>query len=1156
MRRPFGAPLLFLNPFFIIKLIMLRGLKQFNLPELEEKVLKLWRDRSIFEQTIKNREGKNPFRFYEGPPTANGRPGIHHILARAFKDAIPRYKTMRGFYVERKGGWDTHGLPVELEVEKKLGLKSKRDIEKFGIAEFNKKCRESVWEYKSEWERFTERIGFWLDLKNPYITYENSYIESLWWIISEINKKKLLYKGHKVVPWCPRCGTALSSHELAQGYDTVEDNSVYVKFKLKKGQRIGKDFVADGKTYVLSWTTTPWTLPGNVALAIGEKIEYLVVEQESERFIVASERAAALGFSGDKILKSKDLVGLEYEPLFNVKKLKSKKSYRVYPADFVTTTDGTGIVHTAVMYGEDDYALGAKVGLPKHHTVDEQGKFTADVPALSGLFVRSKEAEEKILAYLASRNLQLKSELYRHEYPFCWRCKTPLIYYARESWFVAMSRLRDRLVEANKNINWVPGHIKEGRFGEWLRDVKDWNFSRERYWGTPLPIWTDDSGKEKLFVKSIAEFDKYAPKSNAFYLIRHGEASHNVKGLLNSERGKSGPRLTERGVAAIEKAAKSLKAKKIKVIYSSPVFRTEQTARIIAKVVKAKVVIDDRLAETNFGAYSGKPISSYLTEFAKPEERFTKKIERAETMSDVRLRVAAFLKEIEKKHDGENILVVGHGDSLWALEMVINGLSDRAAIAIPDLDYAEVRKIESRNIPRNEFGELDLHRPYIDEIVLKSPKSKKPLRRVKELADVWFDSGAMPFAEWHYPFENKGKIEKGEHFPADYISEAIDQTRGWFYTLLAVSTLLGKGAPYENVICLGHILDKSGQKMSKSRGNVVDPWAMAEKYGVDALRWHFYTMNDPGEYKRFDEADVAKVSRRLFAIVYNSFVFYETTRHAETEPPKKSLDDWMKSRTAMLVKKVTSAFESYAPIDAGREIEAFVDDLSRWYIRRSRRNFSAAVLRETLLALAKVMAPLAPFFSDALYQSLEGGKISVHLEDWPVSEQASEELLEKMAAVRNVASIALAEREKAGVKVRQPLRQLRVKSDKLKGESELLDILKDEVNVREVVFDAKLKNDIELDLTITPELHDEGVFRDMVRLIQGLRRDAGLKRADEIIFTVTGSIQLVHIAEKNFRELRKIANVREIESAPREKNHAELETPLDGTLVTLGIRKA
>src|SRR3989338_4762755 len=805
-----------------------------NIADIEKQILKFWKESNAFKRSVERRsktrtstngQHKGSFVFYEGPPTANGKPGIHHVEARSFKDIICRYKTMQGFRVERRGGWDTHGLPVELEIEKALGINNKKEIEQYGVAKFNKKCKESVWRYKKEWENLTERMGFWIDMESPYITYDPLYMETLWWIIKQIYEMGLLYEGHKVIPRCPRCGTGLSSHEVAQGYQTITENSVIVKFPVINDQLSIRQ-EKKSQIFFLAWTTTPWTLPGNVALAVGENIEYAVVEQNGEYYILAKELVERVFEPKTYNLKPKtykgsDLVGVEYKPLFDIKELKSDNSYKVYSADFVTTEEGTGIVHTAVMYGEDDYQLGEKVGLPKHHTVDEEGKFTADLKAvgLAGKKVKDKETEQAIVQYLKEKNLMLREEVYEHDYPFCWRCGTALLYYARNSWFIKMSSLRRQLLKNNEGINWVPDYIKEGRFGEWLREVKDWAISRERYWGTPLPFWRCSKCGEYEVVGSLGELRK----SSNFSVFASG-----------------------------------------------------------AKQSKKQI------AARPSGARNDEP--------------------------------------------------------------------------------------------------TDLNRPYVDEIVLKCKKCGGDSRRGPEVLDVWFDSGAMPFAQ------GTGQ------FPADFISEAIDQTRGWFYTLLAVSTLLGKKTPYKNVICLGHVLDAKGEKMSKSKGNIVNPWQAGDKYGFDAIRWYFYSINQPGDPKRFAEVDLQTIVRGRQLILWNIYSYFVTYANANNWSAAKKmdkggkkhiLDEWLLARLQELTNLVTESLTNYDLFRSSRSVEVFIEDFSKCYIRRSRGRSDDSFFETThhvLAELCKLLAPFMPFLSDNIYQGL-GEKGSVHLSEWPKSKK-------------------------------------------------------------------------------------------------------------------------------------------------------------------------
>jgi isoleucyl-tRNA synthetase len=1181
-----------------------------SLPELEEKVLKFWQDNKIFEKSIEQRRRAKPFVFYEGPPTANGRPGIHHVLARSFKDIVLRYRAMRGFFTPRRGGWDTHGLPVELQAEKQLGLSSKRDIERYGIAEFNKKCRESVWEYKDEWEKLTRRIGFWLDLDDPYITYENEYIETLWHIIKQFSLKKLLYKGHKVVPWCTRCGTSLSSHELGQpgAYKTVKDTSVFVKFRLtpQSAKRLGQIVPTLRDTqlpvYVLSWTTTPWTLPGNVALAVGEGIDYALVRYKGERFIVAKSLVAKVFGEGVEIegnFKGGRLIDLEYEPLFDIPKLKNRESHKVYGAGFVTTDEGTGVVHTAVMYGEDDYQLGMKVGLPQRHTVDEQGNFTRDVPDdLANLYVKSEEAERRILDHLTRTGTLLKEEKYEHEYPHCWRCDTPLLYYARTSWFVKMSALRKKLLGNNKTINWFPRHLKEGRFGEWLKEAKDWNFSRSRYWGTPLPVWECGKCGRQEVIGNIAELGKRAKLPNEFLLLRHGEATHNVKNLCGPHEDEPFvSRLTAKGRVQAQKVAARLAKAKIDLIVSSPLERARETASIVAGATGAPLEYDTKLIDRDPGVFAGKTVREF-EKFYKHTGRGLDWFERvpdgAETFAQVRARMWAVIERLNKVHHGKKILIVSHGDPLWILKGVLENLPHGPLLKAAYPEKGALYQVAPLALPRDEEGNLDLHRPYVDGVKFSCNSCRGAMRRVEEVADVWYDSGAMPFAQAHWPFAQGGKAIHHFAYPADYICEAVDQTRGWFYTLLAVATALGKKAPYRNVICLGLIHDKYGQKMSKSKGNVVDPWEMAGRYGIDAVRWYFYTGSPTGEPKNFDEDEIAKSFRKFHMLAYNSFMFWKTYAGKGERGKGKGLtrkhilDRWILSRLNDVSQRATVHLDRFEIREAALALEGLVDDLSRWYIRRSRRRFqpqraggsasekqkavkdfkaASATLATVLFEISKMTAPFTPFFAEALYQAAAPAvagnrkKLSVHLEDW-VSARGTfdKRLVADMEKVRSFAAAGLAKRAEAGIKVRQPLKELRIKNKELSRE--LLEILKDEVNVKEVAADAKLKGDVALDTAVTPELREEGVVRELVRMVQDLRQKADCKPSEKVSVWLSVPQELSDIVKRHEALLKREVNAKAVSYLPAGqadaksgKTRAHLESKLGEWEVWVGVKK-
>ncbi len=851
-----------------------------NFLDREKEVLKFWKENNIFEKNVAENDGQKEFTFYDGPPTANGKPHIGHILTRVIKDIIPRYRVMKGDHCLRKAGWDTHGLPVELEVEKLLGIDGKKEIEKYGIEPFIEKCKESVWKYKTEWEKMSDRVGYWADMDNPYITYDDKYIESEWWALKQIAEKGLLYKGFKIVPYCPRCGTALSSHEVAQGYKDVKETSVFVGFKAKFQEN----------TYFLAWTTTPWTLPNNMALCMNPEEIYVEIKTEDGTHYILAKALTDKYFENYEVVSEKtgkEYEYCEYEPLFDFAlsdiQAKGQKAYYVTNADYVTMEDGTGIVHIAPVYGEDDHVVGDRYGLPSIRLVEPDGKLDSRCGKFAGVFV--KDADKLIIKDLKERGLLFKTMEFTHSYPYCWRCDTPLIYYPRESWFIKMTAVKDRLLAANDSINWMPDTIKKGRMGNFLENVIDWGLSRERYWGTPLPVWVCN------------------------------------------------------------------KCGKIHVIGS------------------------------------------------KQE------------------------------------------------------LKDLCGIK----------------------GDIELHRPYIDDCTFECECGGTFIRE-KEVIDCWFDSGSMPFAQYHYPFENKELFEK--HFPADFISEAIDQTRGWFYTLLAISTLLFDKAPFKNCIVLGHVNDKNGIKMSKHKGNVVDPWSVLDKQGADAVRWYFYTGSNPWLPSRFYDEAVSEAQRKYMGTLWNTYAFFVLYADIDEYDPslydiKKCkltlMDKWILSGLNTLIKTVDNGLASYDITGSARALSAFADELSNWYVRRGRERYwghgmtedkaaAYTTLYTVLVTIAKLSAPFTPFMSESIYQNLvpqfyKDAPISVHLTSFPTVDESfiDKNLEEGMESVLDIVVLGRAARNTSGIKNRQPLAKVYVCADKVSGLSnELLNIAKDELNVKEI----------------------------------------------------------------------------------------------------------
>ena len=848
-----------------------------NFVEREKQVEKFWEDNQIFEKSMKVREGNPSYVFYDGPPTANGKPHIGHVETRVIKDMIPRYRTMKGYQVPRKAGWDTHGLPVELEVEKKLGLDGKDQIEKYGVEPFIEQCKESVWKYEGMWEDFSHTVGFWADMKNPYVTYHNDYIESEWWALKEIWKKGILYEGHKIVPYCPRCGTPLSSHEVAQGYKDVKERSAVVRFKVK-----GED------AYILAWTTTPWTLPSNVALCVNPDEDYVKVTSKGYTYYMAAALVDTVLGEGAEVLEhyqGKDLEFKEYEPLFPYaeKRIGNKKAYYVVCDTYVTLTDGTGVVHIAPAFGEDDSKVGHRYDLPFVQLVNEKGEMTEETP-WAGTFC--KKADMAVLQALEDKDLLFDAPLFEHSYPHCWRCDTPLIYYARETWFIRMTAVKEDLIRNNNTINWIPESIGKGRFGDWLENVQDWGLSRNRYWGTPLPVWQCECG---------------------------------------------------------------------------------------------------------------------------------------------------------------------HQDCIGSIEEL---------------------KEKADNCP----DDIELHRPYIDAVTIKCPKCGKEMHRVPEVIDCWFDSGSMPFAQHHYPFENKETFEK--QFPAQFISEAVDQTRGWFYSLLAISTLLFNKAPYENVIVLGLVQDENGQKMSKSKGNAVDPFDALQTYGADAIRWYFYTSSAPWLPSRFAGKTVVEGQRKFMGTLWNTYAFFvlyanidnfDATKYSLEYEKLAVMDKWLLSRLESTVKAVDDNLENYRIPEAAKALQSFVDDMSNWYVRRSRERFWAKGMEQdkinaymtlytALVTVAKAAAPMIPFMTEDIYQNLvksidASAPESIHLCDFPEVHEnwIDPKMEEDMADLLEIVVMGRAARNTANIKNRQPIGTMYVKSEFQLSEF-YKEIIEDELNVKEVVF--------------------------------------------------------------------------------------------------------
>lgn len=1093
----------------------------------EEEVLSLWKDKNIFNKSLEQTRKGKTFTFYDGPPFATGLPHYGHLLAGTMKDVIPRYQTMLGKYVERIWGWDCHGLPIENLIQKELNVATKADIEKLGISNFNEAARNSVLRYDREWREVVDRTGRFIDMENSYKTMNSTFMESVWWSFKELQKKGYVYESFKSMHISPKLETPLSNFEVGLNYKDIDDLSVYVKFELSD----------EPGTYLIAWTTTPWTLPGNVALAINPSFTYLKIRIEGKDglYIVAKERIESLiSILGqyEIVEEIKELIGKSYKPLFNeyVQSLSlenKENGWKVYPAEFVTNESGTGIVHVAPAFGEDDLNLGQKEKLPFIQHVKINGEIKEELgEPFAGKQAKPAndptETDVLFIKWLSHNNSLFAKEKYRHSYPFCWRSDVPLLNYAMSSWFVDVPKIKDKLIKNNNSVSWVPERIGIGRFGKWLEGAREWAVSRNRYWGTPIPIWKSEDGVEVEFIGSVEELKSKLPARNKYFAIRHGQAESNIGHVISSIP-ENGDPLTETGRKQVkESAQKILKKRNIDIIYTSNFSRTRQTAEIIAEelgIAKENVIVDERIGEARINKYEGKRWDDFYDLFDDKSKLFHSK-EGGESFADVYIRTNEFMFDVDKKHEGKNILIVSHGSPLSMIFAASEGLSIDNFSKLywdndkPDIKNAEVKDINFWNYPHNPKYELDLHRPYIDDVVWINSKGKKMIR-IKDVFDTWYDSGSMPFSKLHYPFENEKVFKKS--FPADFIAEGQDQTRGWFYTLLVLNTILFGVSPYKNVIVNGLVLAEDGQKMSKSKKNFPDPMLVIDKYGADAVR--FYLMNSPvvrAEDLCFSEKGVDEVFKKVIGRTRNVVSFYEMySLEGESIEAKDNsdnvLDKWVIAKFKSVFEEVTNNLNSFELDKASRPLADFIDDLSTWYVRRSRDRFKGdnkdvlcakQTLKWILIQYSKIIAPFMPFLADDIYLRMDASKESVHLESWPRLKSLSggeKKLIEEMILVREVVSLALEARAKANIKTRQPLAGLCINKD---IKPELLLVIAEEVNVKKVDVDVNQSESVVLNTNISQELKEEGLYREITRAGQDARKKLGLKPIDSVLVSV------------------------------------------------------
>ncbi len=1143
-----------------------------RLSEIEKDIQKFWQEHHIFRKSLNKKSPQGDYIFYDGPPFATGAPHYGHIVASIMKDIVPRYWTMRGYHVERKWGWDCHGLPIENIVERELNLKSKKDIYELGIAKFNQTCQSKVLLYAEEWRKVIDRLGRWVDMDNDYKTMDVDYMETIWWVFKELWDKGYIYQGYKSMHICPRCETTLSQSEVSQAYEEIDDLSVIAKFKLiQSGLKLPETEIK-GNIFVLAWTTTPWTLPGNVALAVGTDIQYAVVknldsDSQNEIYILAKENLAELmgqrKYETLATISGKDLVGYSYEPLFNYFKNRRldniSHAFKIYSADFVSLEDGTGVVHIAPAFGEDDMNLGKQENLPFIQHVNQNGHFVDEVVDFAGLPVKPKtntmQTDEKVVAFLKKQNLVFDSQIYSHSYPHCWRCDTPLLNYATSSWFVNVIKIKEKMLDLADQINWVPLHIKHGRFGNWLEGARDWSISRQRFWGSVMPIWQCQSCQQQQVIGSIEELHQKAPHAITKVIIaRHAESEKNIQGLFDSDEN-SNYQLTAEGLKQAKKLARHLSNEKNVVIYSSPLLRARKTAQSVAQQLGSDIIVDQQLTEVQSGSWDGL-IETEINKLSdrqaylklSEKEQFTAKRggPEGESWQEVEQRLREFFDKKVKEHTGQTVIMVGHQTFIYLFKSLFNWSFEKKSAKLEEPSWQGYAIPHTVYINNNSGEPMDLHKHIVDKITFSCSHCQGEMRRIDDVLDCWFESGSMPYAQMHYPFENKERFER--NFPAEFIGEGVDQTRAWFYYLHVLATAIQDKPAYKNVIANGIVLAKDGKKMSKKLQNYPDPTEIFKKYGADALRYYLTSSQVmKADDLNFSEKDLTEQTR-FFNTLFNVVSFYQMfVKNQEVAPfgsfkLENILDRWIVSRLAEFRFKVTQKMNHY-DLHAIREIPEFINDLSTWYIRRSRERFKSgqaqdkvqalSTLKYVLNQLALVMAPFMPFTAEYLYQQLgKAQEESIHLADWPTTDKKNidQKVLDFMRQTRKVVELGLSKRTQAGIKVRQPLAKANIKNINLADE--YLELIKDELNLKSIEQSAGSGEiDLELDTHISSDLKQAGLLREFIRTVNQLRKKMSLTIDDKIILEYsTQDNHLKSAIEEHIDDLRQAIMADEIKA--------------------------